>query len=63
MLTVCMSLPAVSEAVYVQSYIQTYIHVLPYKVPAIYGIFAKNGNVLRPYARPYLQVSTPVAKK
>ena len=29
----------------------------------IYGIFDKNGNVLRSYARPYLQVSTPVAKK
>ena len=28
-----------------------------------YGIFDKNGNVLRPYARPYVQVSTPVAKK
>ena len=27
-----------------------------------YGIFDKNGNVLRLYARPYVPVSTPVAK-
>ena len=30
---------------------------------SMYGISDKNGNVLRPFVRPYVQVSTPVAKK